>query len=151
MAALLAPMLLAVACTSSSGVSRSAQELGQRLQVGLAPDVAAGRAALEPLPDGARVTLSDVALFPTGATELDDKGRYVLASVIQGLLSPRILLIEITESPASPVGLQGLKARAVTQYLEEYGLQSTLQPPVPPDSAGAVPRGLTITVSIVSS
>jgi flagellar motor protein MotB len=151
LAAIFSPMLLAAAC-SSSPVERSAQELGYRLQAHLAPDIAGGGAVLEQLPDGARVTLGEQALFPSGSTELDDKGRYVLASVIEALLAPRLLRIEVAESGTGPVGLQAARAQAVTRYFEEYGLGPALQVSATPSgSVGAAPQELTITVRIVSS
>jgi chemotaxis protein MotB len=155
LAALLGPMLLVGACTSS-GVGRSAQGLGQRLQTQLAPDLAGGRVALEQLPDGAQVTLTDQSLFPNGGAELDDKGRYVLASVIEGLLEPRITRIEVVGSSEGYAGLQAARTRAVAQYFEDYGLGPTLVPTAtqqetPPGSAGSAPQGQTITVRIVSS
>ena len=61
--ALFVPMLFVVACTSSG--NNSVANLGQRMQVLLAPDIAAGRVGLEQLPDGARVTLPEQSLFPT--------------------------------------------------------------------------------------
>jgi hypothetical protein len=152
--ALFFPMLLVVACTSSG--NNSATNLGQRMQVLMASDIAAGRAGLEQLPDGARVTLPQQSLFPVGRAELDDKGRFILASVIQGLLDPGILRIDLAESPGTPVGLQAAQVRAVTQYFVDYGLGPTLQPSgppqdLPPGSVSTAPAGLTITVSIIAS
>jgi hypothetical protein len=153
-AALLSPIFL-VACTSS-GPSRSAQGLGQRLQTQLAGEIAAGQAVLEQLPDGARVTIPEQTLFPRGGVELDDKGRYVLASVIEGLLEPRITRIEVAEPPAATIGLQGARTRAVTEYFEDYGLGPTLLPSalqqeIPPAPGSTAPQGMTITVTMVSS
>jgi hypothetical protein len=150
----LCPMLFVVACASSG--NRSVANLGQRMQILLGPDIAAGRVELDPLPDGARVTLPQQSLFPIGRSELDDNGRFLLASVIQGLLDPGILRIEIADAPGTPVGLQTAQARAVAQYFEDYGLGPTLQPAVapqdlPPGSTGTPPPGLTITVNIISS
>jgi hypothetical protein len=155
LAALLGPVLLVVGCTSS-GVGRGAQGLGQRLQTQLAPDIAAGQVTLEQLPDGARVTLTDQSLFPYGGAELDDRGRYVLASVIEGLLAPSITRIEVAGSPAASVDLQGARTRAVAQYFEDYGLGPILLPPawqqeVPAGSAGSAPQGLTITINMIAS
>jgi hypothetical protein len=151
--AMFCPLLVVVACASGN---RSVSDLHQRMQLLLAPDIAAGRAGLERLPDGARVTLPQQALFPTGRSELDDKGRFVLASVIQGLLDPGILRIDIALAPGTPVGLQTAQARAVTQYFVDYGLGSSLepaapQPESPPGSVGEGVPGLTITVNIISS
>jgi hypothetical protein len=156
LAVLLSPMLLAVACSSWPGAEPAAQDLGQRLQARLAPDIAAGRATLEQLPDGARVTLVDQSLFPGGGAQLDDAGRDVLTRVIQGLLAPRILRIVVAESPTTQADLQDAQTGAVTQYFQDYGLGSVLQPATPqpgtpPGSVGAAPQGLTITVSTLSS
>jgi hypothetical protein len=153
--AFLGPMLLVAACSSSSGRDRTAQELGYRLQTQLVPDIAAGQAVLERLPDGTRVTLSEQALFPGGKAELDDKGRYVLASVIEGLVDPRLLRIEVEASPATPVSLQAAHVRAVTQYFKDYQLgpalqESTIPQGMPSEAMGAAaPQGLTITVTII--
>lgn len=149
-------MLLIVACSSSPGIGPTAQDLGQRLQVRLAPDISAGRATLDRLPDGARVTLVDQSLFPGGGAQLDDTGRDVLTRVIQSLLDPRILRVVVAESPAPQADLQDAQTGAVTQYFQEYGLGSVLQPATPqqgmaPGSVGAAPQALTITVSIRSS
>ena len=141
--ALFGPLLFVVACTSGNN---SAANLGQRMQVLLAPDIAAGRVGLEQLPDGARVTLPEQSLFPTGRGELDDKGRFILASVIQGLLDPGILRIDVAES--APDRLLVCKQRrlsAVRQYFVDYGLGPSLQPAaprdVPPGSVGTPRQG----------
>jgi hypothetical protein len=146
--ALFVPMLFVVACTPGNN---SVANLGQRMQVLLAPDIAAGRAGLEQLPDGARVTLPEQSLFPPGRSELDDRGRFLLASVIQGLLDPGILRIDVAEPAPSPAYLQAPRAGAVRQFFVDYGLGSTLQPAaVPQGSVDTAPQDLTISVSIVS-
>jgi flagellar motor protein MotB len=148
--ALFVPILSVVACTSSG--NNSAANLGQRMQVLLAPDIAAGRVGLEQLPDGARVTLPEQSLFPPGRGELDDRGRFLLASVIQGLLDPGILRIDVAEPAPSPAYLQGPRASAVRQYFVDYGLGPTLQPAaVPPASVDTAPQNVMITVNIISS
>ena len=147
--ALLCPMLFVVACTSGNN---SVANLGQRMQVLLAPDIAAGRVGLEQLPDGARVTIPEQSLFPPGRGELDDRGRFLLASVIQGLLDPGILRVDVAEPAPSPAYLQGPRAGAVRQFFVDYGLGSTLQPAAVPQGSGdTAPQDLTISVSIVSS
>jgi flagellar motor protein MotB len=148
--ALFFPPLFLVACTSSG--NNSATNLVLRMQVLLAPDLAAGRAGLDQLPDGARVTLPEQSLFPPGRAELDDRGRFLLASVIQGLLDPGILRIDVAEPAPSPAYLQGPRASAVRQYFVDYGLGPTLQPAaVPPASVDTAPQNVMITVNIISS
>jgi len=147
--ALFFPMLFVVACTSGNN---SVANLGQRMQVLLAPDIAAGRVGLEQLPDGARVTIPEQSLFPPGRGELDDRGRFLLASVIQGLLDPGILRVDVAEPAPSPAYLQAPRAGAVRQFFVDYGLGPTLQPAaVPQGSVDTAPQELTISVSVVSS
>jgi flagellar motor protein MotB len=143
-------MLLVGACSSSSG--RSAQELGSRLQTQLAPDIAAGGVVLEQLPEGARVTLSPQALFANGKSDLDDKGRYVLASLIEALLAPRLLQIHVAASAEGPENLQAARAQAIRRYFEDYELGPALLPEagMQPTSAGATLQELTVTVTMVS-
>jgi hypothetical protein len=151
----LSPVLMVAACAACSGFGQTVQTLGDRLQVQLKPDIDAGRVTLEPLPDGARVTLVEAALYPRGGAELDDQGRSVLTSVIQALLEPSLLQIEVAQSPAVPGSPPGARVQAVTQYFNDARLGPSLQqaaPPqaVPPDSNGSAPPGLTITVRITS-
>jgi hypothetical protein len=150
--AVLGLLLLVAGCASED----SAQLLGQRLQMRLAPDIAAGKATLEQHPNGARVVLTEQSLFSSGGTELDDKGRYVLASVVEGLLAPRILQIEVAEAPWSPAWMQGARRQAVKQFFEDYGLGATLQPVIPPQGlppaqADIPPQGMVIAITVVSS
>jgi hypothetical protein len=125
LAVLFSPMLLVAGC--ASGSPHDVQELGDRMQIQLAPEIADGRVGLQRLPDGAQVTLTDRALFPNGSATLDSRGRYVLASVIEGLLAPPLLQIDVTEAPGTPPSLQQARALAVTQYLREYEVAPELQ------------------------
>jgi hypothetical protein len=153
LAVILCPLLLVAAC--ASGQQHTTQLLGDRLQQHLSPDIAAGRAALQPLSDGARVTLVDPNLFQNGGNELNDNGRGILASVTEGLLDPSLLQISVDDtSPITgPVGWQPTRAQAVNQFFTDYGLGGTLQPPPPPEPmpVGAVapaPAGVAITISL---
>jgi hypothetical protein len=149
--ALLIPAVLVGACTSSSS-DRTAQLLGRRLETSLAPDVAAGRASLEQLPNGARVTLADQSLFSGNGngTKLTDAGRYTLASAIEGLLDPSITQVYVAGSPNGPIGLPDARTQAVTQYFTENGLGPVLRPSdqqsaVPAGASGVSQQGVTIT------
>jgi hypothetical protein len=149
----LCPLLLVAAC--ASGQQQTTQLLGNRLQERLSSDITAGRTALQPLPDGARVTLVDPNLFQNGGNELNDNGRDVLASITEGLLDPSLMQIAVddTSPPTGPIGWQPARASAVNQYFTDYGLGGTLQPPAPaqPIPAGAVapaPAGVAITISV---
>jgi len=148
---LLTPLLLLAACGSDHGLHRTTQLLNDRLQEQLAPDIGAGAASLQPLPNGARVTLLDNASqFPNNADTLADEHRDVRASVIEGLLDPGLIRIAVADTSALPPGQQEIRVRNVTQYFQDNGLGLTLlpeapPPPIPPGSAAAL-RGLTITV-----
>jgi hypothetical protein len=146
--------LSVTACASSSSRGSSARELTQRLNARLAPEIATGRAVVQPLPDGARVILSNLSLSPGNNTELDGKSLYVVASVIQGLLAPNLLLIEIEGSPVAPAGMREAQAGAVAQFFGDYGINASLQPPAPaqgalqnPTMPGAAGPAITITMA----
>ena len=141
-------VLLAAACTSSPNAGSVAAGLTQRLDMRLAPELASGQATLQQLPDGARVTLADGVLFPGGGVTLDGKGRYTVASVIQGLLEPSLLRIDIAGASAAPGAVQDLQARTVSAFFENYGIKvSTPSSPVSPYIAPAAPvSGIAITI-----
>jgi len=150
---LLGPTLLVAACSSWFGAPQTTRDLGDRLQTRLTPDITAGQVALERLPDGARVTIVEQSLFPGGGAQLDDKGRAVITRLIQGLLAPNLLQIEVADSAATPAALQGARAGAVTQYFSDYGLGSVVQTVAPAETvpvgpAGSSLPGMTITVSL---
>ncbi|HEX4171526.1 MAG TPA: hypothetical protein VHY82_03515 [Acetobacteraceae bacterium] len=145
-AALFGLVLLLAGCADE----RSPRDLGDRLQTELAPELANGDATLERLPDGARVTLADQTLFPVGGTKLGERGRFVLSSLVEGLLAPPLLTVDV----AGPVGtsefLPQARATAVAQFLR--GIQvapnllfTSLQAGTPP--GGVAPQATTITVT----
>lgn len=141
-------MPLIAGCAACSGIGATADLLGDRMQVQLRHDIAAGRVTLEQLPDGTRVTLVEPTLFARDRGELDDKGRTVLTNVIQALLNPALLQIEVGQSAAPPPGLQAQRVEAVTKYFKAARLGPALQSAGPPPAAA---QGLTITVRITSS
>ncbi len=155
LALVLGPAFLVAACGAECGPQRTTQDLKDRMQATLAPDIAAGRVTFEPLPDGARVTLLDPALFPGDGDALDDRARDVLGAVIQGLVNPSLLRIAVADLPAASDGSAGPRAQAVTHYFEDYLLGPALQPIAPQEGAaseqvGTTPEGVTIIVSIKS-
>jgi hypothetical protein len=142
-----AQLVLLVGCASE----RSPQDLSDRLQVELSPELANGSVTLERLPDGARVTLPDQTLFPTGGAELDARGRFVLTSLVQALLAPPLLQVDVAGPAGTPMTLQQARVRAVTQFLEGIqvapnllftGLQEE-----PPATDGVAPQATTVTVT----
>src|SRR5512133_1781003 len=86
-----AQLVLLVGCAAE----QSPQNLGDRLQAELNPQLANGSVTLERLPDGARIALPDQTLFPAGGAELDAQGRFILASLVEALLAPALLQVEV--------------------------------------------------------
>ncbi|CAH2601997.1 conserved exported protein of unknown function [Rhodovastum atsumiense] len=149
---LLGPALLLAACASQFAQNR--QDLASRLQVQLAPDIAAGRVALQPLPDGTRVTLVEPSFYENGGGTLSESGRNILTSVIQALLDPALMRIDVTAAPPTPGGLAEARAQAVLQVFKDASLGPSLQPapaqPVlPPGGIGATPPGVAIDLGVV--
>ena len=152
LAARLSPMLLLAAC-DWSGTHHATRVLDNRLQRQLAPAIAIGKATLQPLPAGARVSVLPSPVTPDGKAVLDDKDRFVLDSVIEGLLDPRLLRIDVADPSAAQDSLQAARVRMVTQYFVDYALGPSLQPAdltqaTSPEPGAAPPAGLTITINV---
>jgi hypothetical protein len=150
--AMLAPLFLVAAC---SGEPSSPHMLTSRMQARLSPEVESGQVAVQPLPAGTQVAISEQSLFAPGSAVLDDKGRNVLTYVVQALLEPSILSIQVADSSDS---LQGARAAAVMQYFQDHQIGAQFVPTPMQDATQAVPvgavgtpvQGLTITVSVVA-
>jgi len=153
------PLCLALlaGCGQSSGEQGAASLLNERLQLRLAPDLAAGNVVLQPLPGGAQVTLLGPSISPGAPTTTG--GRDVRADVVESLLDPRLIQIQLADTSPLSDYQRDARVRDMTQYLTEYGLGPTLQPAAPPQSAvpvqavsagsgNAAPAGLTITISV---
>lgn len=145
----LTPILLAVGCASSSQLT--AWELQNRLEARLTPETANGRVGIEPLPDGVRVTVSEQSLFPYGSAQLDDRGRNLLTNLVESLLDPRLLQIDVSEAAATSPSLQQARISAVTQFIQAIQVAPQLvfvnvQQSMP--AAGAAPEVLAITVTV---
>jgi hypothetical protein len=146
----LSPLLLMAAC--SSGQQHTTRLLNDRLQAQLAPDVAAGNAVLQPLPNGAVITLPGPSLFPANVRTLDDQQRDPRAGVIEGLLDPKLMSIQIADTSALPEDQRDTRIHNVERYFITYGLAPSLAPstaaPPAATQAAATPAGLTITISL---
>jgi hypothetical protein len=151
LAVLLGPLLLIAAC-GPSPQQRTTQLLDDRLQTQLAHQIAAGRAVVQQLPDGARVTLLDSSLFPNGPRALDDQFPDIRADVIEGLLDPTLMRVQVADTSTLPADQRETRVRNVETYFTANGLGSMLvsAEPGPNGTAPAVagPAGLTITVSV---
>jgi hypothetical protein len=141
LALLLIPLLAVSACTSDYGRGKVSYDLDNRLNQRLAPDIAAGRVTVNQVDDTTMVALADQSLFTPGRAELNDAGRNVLTGVMQALLNPRLLRIEV----AHPVGtLPAARTQVVQQYFSEANLEATPQP-------DASANGLVIAVTVIAS
>jgi hypothetical protein len=134
------PAIFLVACSSSQ--HRTARLLDQRLEARLAADVVAGRAVVQQLPDGARVTLLSPASFPNGPMALDDSNPDIRASVIEGLLDPRLMRIAVADTTTLPDEQRQTRIRNIETYFADFGLADTAP------GTGTAPAGLTITVGV---
>jgi hypothetical protein len=131
-----------------SGQQQTTQLLEQRLQVSLAPDVAAGRASVQNLPDGALVTLLEPSSFPNDKRALDDADKPdVRANVIEGLLDPSLIRVALADTSTLPADRRDTRVANVAQYFAVNGLGGVLVPPgASPPAAG--PAGLAITIRV---
>ena len=142
----LSPVLAVAAC--ASGDQHTTQLLNDRLQARLGPDIAAGNASLQAMPDGTRVTLLSASSFPTGVTALDSKVPDIRSNVVEAMLDPSLMRVQVADSSALPDQLREARVSNVNAYFVAYGLGSTLVPGVPV-SAPPGPAGLTIDIHVL--
>jgi hypothetical protein len=144
LAILLSPVILLAAC-GSSGQQNTVRLLNDRLQTQMASDIAANRAVVQSLPDGARVMLLEPSLFPNDADALDGRKYDVRASLIEGLLDPDLMRVQVADSSSLPDRQRDARVRNMVQYLVENGLASTL---TPPETLQSSPAGLAVTIRV---
>jgi hypothetical protein len=148
-AALLCPVFLLAACGDGSP-QRTARILDQRLEMRLAPEITAGRAAVQPLSDGARVTLRDPTMFAINADTLDNRENDVRARVVEALLDPSLMRVQVADTSSLPANQRDSRVGNVVQYFVANGLAQTLQPtePLQAAPAGSAPEGLILTIGV---
>jgi hypothetical protein len=141
-AIVLTPLILLAACGSGSSYQHSTRLLDQRLNASLAADVAAGRATVQTLPDGDRVVLLGPSSFPADAKALDDQTPDVRANVIEALLDPSLMRVQVADTSTLPAYQRDFRVRNVAQYFVANGLGAVLVPPgseaAPVDATGLV-------------
>lgn len=152
LAFLFCPLLLVAAC-GQSGQQHTVRVLDDRLQGHLAPDIAAGTVALQQLPDGARVTLLDTSMFSNDVRTLANKYPDIRANVIESLLDPSLMQIQVADTAPLPDEQRDIRVRNVSQDFVAYGLAPSLLPPapqqpIPPGAPATAPAGLTLTISV---
>jgi hypothetical protein len=146
-AVFLGPLLLTLACCGSSGQQRTTRLLDDRMETQLAPQIKAGRAVVQRLPDGTQVTLLDSSMFPNDPKALDDQVADIRADVIEGLLDPSLMRVSVADTSSLPAYQRDTRVQNVQGYFTAMGLGSVL---VPAESAppAAGPPGLAITVNV---
>jgi hypothetical protein len=130
----------------------TARMLNQRLQIRLAGDIAAGRAAVAPLPEGAQVTLIDTAPVPGGlAVSSPDEGS-VRASLVEALLDPALMQVAVSDATSLPDAQKQARIASLRDYFQSYGLGPTLLPNDSPDAVPTIagtPPGLTVRIAVL--
>jgi hypothetical protein len=144
-AVVISPLILLAAC--GSGPSHTTRLLDQRLNASLAADVAAGRATVQTLPDGDRVTLLGPSSFPDDAKTLDDQTPDVRANVIEGLLDPTLMRVQVADTSTLPDYQRDVRVRNVAQYFVANGLGPVLVPSGS-DAAPVGTAGLVLTIHV---
>jgi hypothetical protein len=137
--------LLAAGCSPFGGpqCACSPWQLDARLQARLQPDIEAGHASLQRLPDGAVVRLDDTALFSPDGTRLDPAGEIAMARLIEGLFDPAIMRISMADSAAMQPEERGAREYAVKTYFNDARVG-----PVHPDQPLPPPPGTPPTFDI---
>jgi hypothetical protein len=125
--ALVAPLCMA-ACTEPS-----AQTLQRRATASMNPAQTCNQtASVQYLPNGARIEAPEMSLFTIGRTDLSACGQYILSSVVQAMLDPRIM--QVVVEPGGDINspdafLPHERAVTVQAFLSNVGFVAG-QPPV---------------------
>jgi hypothetical protein len=148
-AAVFGPLILLGAC--ASGQQNSVDMLNRRLQTTMKPEIADSRVALQPLPDGAVVTLLDGSRLPDDVGAMDNRERDPRASMVEGLLDPSLMSLSVADTGAGTELDRQRRVHSFTQYLTEYRLAPTLQNPgdLPAVAQVDTPAGLAVTIRVV--
>jgi flagellar motor protein MotB len=149
LAAMLPALVLIAACSSEPS---PVMTQNGRMDARLAPEIASGQVAVQPLASGTQIAIPDDMLFAPGRTQLDDKGRMVLTHVIQAMIEPTLLTIGVADASDT---FQGLRAQAVADYFRGHSLGPQLVPATAPQvvsvgAAGTSLPGSVITLTVVS-
>jgi hypothetical protein len=143
-ATVLIPLILLAAC-GSSGPQHTARLLDERLNTDLAPDVAAGRATVQTIDGGNRVTLLGLASFASDP-RTDGQDPDARANVIEALLDPSLMRVEVADTSTLPPYQRDTRVQNVQHYFVTNGLESVLVPSGPDVAAGA--SGLVLTIHV---
>jgi hypothetical protein len=121
-----AALLVLSACSEPS----STQQVQSRATTSLSPTQACNsQSSVEYLPNGALVRIPDTSLFVIGRTEVSDCGRYVLSSVVEAMLDPRLMQVIVQPAGDTEAYLPRERAGTLVALLSHPGFVPR-QPPV---------------------
>jgi hypothetical protein len=93
------PVLAALLLLAACGEPSSPDVLNARVTEQMAPDQPCNKpASIEYLPDGARISMPESALFTVGRADFSACGRYAMASAVEAMLDPGIMQVIIEPS-----------------------------------------------------
>lgn len=151
---LLGPLLLG-GCVNS-GLSYAPQTQDARMQARLWPEVQSGRVVVQAVPTGTQVSIPDQQLFAPGSARLTANGGRLLTYVVQALLEPTLLTIQVSDASDGP---QGARTQAILDYFRNHQLGGQAVSALPPEgqpaavpvgAAGTPVQGTIITVNVAS-
>jgi len=149
--AVLTVLLMSLAACGS-GQQHTEQVLDQRLHHDLASEVASGQAVVQKVQGGDRVTLLGHSTFTNSRHALDNQAPDVRANVIEALLDPRLMQVQVDDNSVLPVDQRDARVQNTMDYLAANGLGSIVVPAgsvaggASPTDAG--PPGLVLTISV---
>jgi hypothetical protein len=139
------PALVALLLLSACGGPSSTDVLNTRVSRRMAPDLLCNKTVrVEYLPNGARISMPDSALFTVGRADLSACGRYAMASAVEAMLDPGIMQVVIEPSgdiEASYAGLARRRADALKGMFTNAGFDP-FQPPVLVQPTSSSPIGV---------
>ena len=148
------PALTALLLLAACGEPSSPEVLNTRVAESMAPDQLCNtKASVEYLPNGARISMPDGALFTIGKSDLSACGQYAMTSAVQAMLDPGIMQVVIEpggDIEASYAGLARQRADIMKAMFTNVGFVS-FQPPVLVQTNSAAPAGVWGVVLTVAS
>ncbi len=142
------PALLLLAACGATPEQRTARTLNQRLDTGLAKDVAANKVFLRATPNGAQVTLLDASATPGGFAVSDPNEDSVRASVVEALLDPSLMRISVADTSFLPPDQQAERVANLEDYVRTMALGNVLRQASAAQPAPAAPPGLMLTITV---
>jgi hypothetical protein len=95
--------------------------------------------------NGAQVTLLDPALFSNTADALDNRNSDPRANVIEGLLDPGLMRIQIADTSTLPPNQRDTRTANVIEYFRVAGLGPSIDTT---EASPAATPGLQITINV---